>query len=67
MKIGRISEIPVETNKRKLADAGINPTDTESKSKNSMRTHESKPKLNDINSILDPVNAVYEWDTMLEN
>ena len=46
MKIGCISEIPVETNKRKLAYAGINPTDTESKNKDSMHTHESKPELN---------------------
>ena len=32
-----------------------------------MRTYESKSESNDFNSILDPVNTVYEGDTMLEN
>ena len=62
MKTGCTSEIPVVTKKRKLASAGINTTDTESKNKDSMRT-QGKGDVYCYNSLLNPSWAVHDLDT----
>ena len=60
-------EIPVATKKRKLESTGTNPTDTESKNKNYMRTQEGTGDLYRCNSLLGPVLAVSDLDIFATN
>ena len=60
-------EIPVATKKRKLESTGTNPTDTESKDRNSMRTQEGIEDLHRYNSLLDPALAVCDLDNFATN
>ena len=60
-------EIPVATKKRKLESTGTNPTGTESKDRNSMRTQEGTEDLRRYNSLLDPALAVCDLDNFATN
>ena len=67
LKTDSTCEIPVETKKRKLGFAGINPTDTESENKDSMHTHARNPDLYRYNSLLDSALAVEDLDSFKVN
>ena len=66
-KTGFTWEIPVATKKRKLENTHTNPTDTESKDMNSMRTQEGIEDLHCYNSLLDPALAVCDLDNFATN
>ena len=50
-----------------MESTGTNPTDTESKNKNSMRTQEGIGDLYQYRSLLDPALAVSDPDTFTTN